>query len=165
MSVPEGSVADWTTGDAGTALGRLLDATLDRERAIAERDSEVAAIERQYAGRIAATAEEILALEQQLEGWYRLQNKRIIHLPYGEIGVRTVGSPALELLEGFTWKKVEAKLKRAFQAKFFHKPKPPAIDKNKIKKLMTEEQLARFGMQLASAESFYIDLARLDEAA
>ena len=140
-----------------------------KEKAIVSRDLLIGQAELQYAEEIFNAGAVCAGLAAQLEEYFlshRPANASSIVLPAGTIGMQSAGVPALlPLNEKWTWKKIELKLKRLYKARFFHKPKPAGIDKNKVKKELTTDDLAKCGLKVETSESFYIDLKRYDEAA
>lgn len=150
-------------------MRRLLDATISLEKVVATRDGKVAVVQSQYAEAIAGQSGLVSTLEGQLEEFYRAHppaEAKSIRFPHGLIGVREASQAALlPLNEKWTWEKISRKLRRVFKARFFHTPKPPGIDKVKIKRELSAEQLAACGMKLETSETFYVELARLPEAA
>ena len=161
--------ATWTPEEADDALLKLLDATLTKERIIAMRDTQVAQIQRKHVVSIAAATADANILEDQLELYYRAHppvEGKHIKLAHGTIGMRTASQASLvPLSDKWTWEKISAKIRRSFKAHYFHPPKPAALDKNKVKKELTEEQLEKHGLKLEERESFYIDMPRLELAA
>ena len=155
-----------TAEDADGALRTLLRATLLQESLITARDAEIAAVMTRHSSPMAQAAGEIAALEQALESYYvahaPTEGKKWLQLTHGCIGMRTPSNPALiPLNDKWDWEKIAKKLKRLFKLRFFHKPKPPGIDKVKVKRELGVEQLAKCGLALDTAESFYIDLNRV----
>lgn len=159
----------WTEKDANQALVQYVDSSLDRVKATAQRDREVAVIQQKYHPAIDRATAEMEVIQLQLEQFYHSHKPaagRSIELAAGTIGMQLSSNPALvPLNEKWTWKRIEAKLRRAFKTKFFHAPKPPAIDKIKVKREMPAEDLKKYGMKLETSESFYIDLKALEKAA
>jgi hypothetical protein len=166
------------TGSAGTlhsiddcdgALYRLLKATLRTEMLVARRDSEVATIQKQYATQIAKSGIDTASLEAEIEAYYdahrdelERDGKKSVQLANGTLGMRAPSNPPLVPLNAkWNWEKIEAKLKELWSKKYFHKPKPPGIDKVKAKKDLTEEQLKECGLKLDATEKFYYELNRL----
>jgi hypothetical protein len=147
-------------------LRRLLEVTLQQEARIAERDSEIQAVHAVFAGALAKGGAEIATLTEQLEVFYGKHpaedGRKSIQFAHGLIGVRSPAHPALvPLSDRWPWDKIERKLRRVFKLRFFHKPKPPGIDKVKVKRDLSVEQLATLGMKLDDTEHFYVELNRL----
>lgn len=180
-SVPV-DAAKWTLAQADDALRRLLDATLSYEKTVATRDTEIAVILKRHAKEIDGAAADIATLNTQIEQFYARWRERLLgikvrteteerelkelKLRYGTLGINIATTPALVPLNAkWTWDKIGAKLRRVFKARFFHTPKPPGIDKVKVKAELSAEQLAQCGMKLEYSESFYIELNRLKEVA
>jgi Bacteriophage Mu Gam like protein len=156
-----------TPAEADEALRALLRATLTNESILAARDAQIAAIQTRHSFDLAESEAEIASIEQVLEAYYTEHpptGQKSIQLAHGLIGMRSPSNPALVPLDKWDWEKVARKLKAAFKTRFFHKPKAPAIDKVKIKRELSAEQLAKVGLQLDTTESFYIELNRLDVA-
>lgn len=163
----------WTVLQADAALCRLIDATIDKESALLKRDMQVASVEKRHAGAIARACAEVAALEGELEQFYTAQRAQLCppgrksaQLAHGTLGTRTAGQAALAPLnERWTWDKIGAALRSTYDARFFQNPKPPAIDKAKLKNELSAIELRKCGMTLERGETFYIELNRLDEAA
>jgi len=157
-----------TAADADEALRMLLRSTVTEESILAARDAEIANIQTRYSFDLAETAREIAAAERALEEYYTEhppEGQKSLQFAHGLIGMRAPSNPALVPLDGkWTWKKIEGKLKRLWKSKYFHAPKPPGIDKVKIKRELSAEQLAAAGLKLDATESFYVELNRLDLA-
>jgi Bacteriophage Mu Gam like protein len=159
----------WSASDADEALRQLLQATLEQESRTAARDAEISAVQVRYGADLAAIAGRIASHEKNLEAYYTANQKSIeadgkksLQLGYGLIGMRAPSNPALvPLNDKWTWEAIEKKLKALFKLKFFHKPKPPAPDKVKIKREMTAAQMQKCGLKLDSSETFFVDLNRL----
>lgn len=160
----------WTTATADQALRKLLNATLRQERLIAERDAEVAHIEQRYGPRLTQTTQEIATINQELEEFCR-SNRDVLEaigqkhltLQFGVIGLRAPANPALvPLTEAWNWERIAAKVKKLFGAKcYFHPPKPPGLDKNKIKREFSAAELKKCGLKLDDEDRFYVELNRL----
>lgn len=157
-----------TPAEADLVLAELLRHTLEYERLVGARDRAVAAIMTADAAAIAKESEEVSRLEGLLEQYARATltaGEKSIALAHGRIGLRQAATPALvPLSTKWTWKKVEAAVKRAYKGLYFHKPKPATIDKVAIKKLGAGE-LAKVGLKLDDTEHFYVELSRLERAA
>jgi hypothetical protein len=155
-------------------MHRLLISTLRHERLVAERDCEVAAVQKQRNPSIEKAAAEIALFESQIQQYYLAnrqdleQGKKSIQLSNGLMGMRSPTRPALvPFSDRWTWEKIEAKVRELWKSKYFHKPKPPAVDKEKLKKWLDKDQLKECGLKLDTTETFYLELNRLampDEA-
>jgi hypothetical protein len=150
-------------------LRRLLNATLKFEALTAERDKEVADIQRKYATRIAAAMASQCELQHELEAFYgehraelEPDGKKSVQLGYGLVGMRAPSSPALVPLNSkWTWESIAERVREVWKKKFFHRPKPPGLDKVKLKKELSADELADCGLKLDTTESFYFELNRL----
>lgn len=173
MASSENSPVSWTVKEADEALRRLLTATLTKEKEIAKRDTEIAQVEQRHSGAIEHARLEMETLEAQLEEFYRAKRDLVLsagrdsmQMQCGLIGIRTASQGSLvPLNEKWTWEKIARKVRRVFKARFFRLPKPPELDKSKVKRELTAEQLAECGLKIERGESFYIDLNRLPPAA
>lgn len=153
------------------AMRKLLLATLDHERATAERDGYMALAMKQYEKRLQTLTEKRQDLDLQLQNYYMTHlgeverdGKKSVQLQYGVMG-RRFGNPSLRLLnKSWTWTAVLVKLREHFGKKFL-RLRDPEVDKDKVKTELPEEQLGEYGMKLAQAESFYVDLFRPAEEA
>jgi hypothetical protein len=149
-------------------MHRLLVSTLRHERLVAERDQEIAAVQKLRGPSIDKAAIEIGISTYQIEQYCVTHpesmepGKKSVQLSNGLIGTRAPAHPGLELLnDKWTWEKVEAKLREFWNSKYFHKPKPPGPDKVKIKKELDEAQMKQCGLKLDDSETFYLELNRL----
>lgn len=156
-----------------SALYKLTQATLTEEAKIADRDKEIAVIQHRYAPAIERAAAQKVALGAAIEAYYRehrseieVDGKKSLQLHSGVIGMRAPSNPALiPLNDKWSWERITDMVKELFGAKkFFHPPKPPALDKTKIKKALDEKALAGCGLKLDTEERFYYDLNRLKVA-
>lgn len=154
-----------TLKDANVAMAELLDATIRLKAAEAARDKDVLAVQQKYGSKIALHSAAIEVLEGRLAEFAREVSAKNLKLTGGTITLRKATTPALIPLEGWTWEKVEAKVRRIWKSKFFHKPKPPALDKVALKSDLDESQLERCGLQLDPAEHFHYTLDKLEAAA
>jgi len=167
MSAPEVIPVLYSLLEVDVTMHTLLISTLRHERLVAERDREIAAIHKNRGPSIDKAAIEKAVYESQIETYCRAhpqemeEGKKSVQLSNGLMGLRT-GPPALEPLnKQWTWEKIEAKLRELWKKKFFHAPKPPGIDKAKLKKGLNKDQLKECGLKLESSESFYLELNRL----
>ena len=151
------------------ALYQILLATLRHEKAVAERDREVLRVQKSTAPVIDKAAADIAALEADVQALYVANRKnweadgrKSLELPNGLLSMRDPPSPALlPLNKLWSWPKIEAALRKTWQSRYFHKPKPPGLDKVMLKKELTPAQLKDHGMKLDDSETFHIDLNRL----
>jgi hypothetical protein len=151
------------------ALYRLLILTLRSERLVAERDAEIAAVQKRYATRIASAGIETASLEAEIGTYYQENRqdlerggKKSIQLGNGTLGMRAPAQPPLvPLNQKWTWEKIAAKVKDLWKKKYFHAPKEPGLDKVKLKKELDAEQLRECGLKLDTDERFYYELNRL----
>ncbi len=174
MSTGPGTIQ--TRADCDRALSRILQATLRSEALTAERDKKIADIQKEYSPRLAKAALTISTTEAELQTFYtthrqelETDDKKSVQFEHGVLGMRAPTNPGLvELNSKWTWEKIAAAVKAAWKSKYFHKPKPPGLDKVKLKKELTPEQLRECGMKLDTEERFFYELNRLaapDEAA
>lgn len=149
------------------AMHRLLLATLRNEKLIALRDREIAAMQSQYAGGIAKATLDIAAYTSQIEEYCREhpesfeEGKKSVQLAHGLMGLRASPPSLQPLNDKWTWPRIEAKFREFWKSKYFHKPKPPGLDKAKIKKSLDQAQLKECGLKLDNTETFYLELNRL----
>lgn len=147
----------------------LLQVTIDQESAIAARDAEIAIVQKKHQRQIEKNGERIATLNTQIEGFYRLNRavleldgKNSVQLACGLVGLRAPTNPALvPLSEKWSWERIEKRLRRLYKARFFHAPKPPGLDKVKIKRELDGDHLAEAGLALSVEENFFIELNRL----
>jgi Bacteriophage Mu Gam like protein len=153
-------------------LSRLLKATLIVENAVSQRDLEIAVIQAKYGPSIQKSNLEISSLTAEIEAYYRANREELepsgeksLQLAYGLVGMRAPSHPALVPLNAkWDWDRIAGKVKELWGKKYFHKPKPPGIDKNKIKKELEADELAQAGLKLDDEEKFYLELNRLAPA-
>ena len=146
-------------------LLRLLTATIKSERIMAAMAQDVAMAQKAHATGLTKTLEEIAELQHKIEETYT-GNREIledgnksVQLQHGLLGFRTPSNPGLEpLSDKWTWPKILAAAKKFYGTKYLHKPKPPGLDKVKIKKELDAEKLAKIGVKLDDAETFYYEL-------
>ncbi len=154
--------------DVDAKMYRLLLSTLRHERLVADRDREVAGIQKQHNPAIEKTAAEISLFESQIQQYYLAnrdaleQDKKSVQLSNGLMGMRSPTNPGLvPLNDKWSWEKITAKIRELWKAKYFHKPKPPAVDKVALKKGLDKDQLRACGLKLDTTETFYLELNRL----
>jgi phage host-nuclease inhibitor protein Gam len=151
------------------AMSRLLAATLRRERLTTERDEELARVVKRYAHPLQKASDEIGKLEAQIQQFYTANQeslesdgKKSLQLTNGVMGMRSASNPALiPLSDKWNWEQIAAAVKRRWKLKYFHKPKPPALDKVKIKAELDAADLVKCGLALDTSETFYYELNRL----
>jgi hypothetical protein len=154
------------------ALGQLLSVTLSHESAMSARDAEILQIQQKYNPAINTGSALISDITAEIEAFYRANSSELtpegeksVQVTYGLVGLRAPANPALlPLSDKWDWEKIAAKLKLEFGKRFFHAPKPPAIDKVKVKKTLSPAELTKVGMRLDDAESFFVELNRLAPA-
>jgi hypothetical protein len=155
------------------SLFRLLKSTLRLESLTAERDRKIAEIENEYAPRLEKETAKIASLEAEIEAFYRanraeleVDGKKSVQMVHGTLGMRAPSNPALVPLdEKWTWERIARCVKRLYKMRYFHPPKPPALNKVKIKSELSAEELAGAGLRLEGEETFYYELNRGKEAA
>lgn len=158
-----------TREEADQKLAQILRHSLERDRLILAQRRAVNAITEADAPAIAEATAAIERLEAEIEEFCRATvtaDEKHIDLVHGRIGLRAAAVPALVPLDAkWTWKKIESAVKRIWKARFFHKPKPPALDKVAIKRELTPEEMKKVGLKLDETEHFYVEMVRLDRAA
>jgi Bacteriophage Mu Gam like protein len=161
-----------TIPQCDAALYRLLQATLTSERLTATRDSEIAAIQKKYQSNLQKADAQIAALESGIQAFYvahrdelEQDGKKSLQLSNGLLGMRAPTNPGLiPLNDNWSWEKIAQRVKELFKLKYFHPPKPPNLDKVKLKKELSADQLKRCGLKLDDSEKFYLELNRLAAA-
>jgi len=120
-----------TLEDLNRVLGRLLKATLRAEKLTAERDLEIAAIQKRRGQAIDKASADVALLESIIEAAYRehrdewQQDKKSLQLGYGLVGMRAPSNPSLIPLNAkWSWEAIEDKIRELWKIKYFHKPKP-----------------------------------------
>lgn len=158
----ESEKASQPTATCDADLYSLLRATLELETLTASRDREIAAIEKKYASHMTRQQDRLRSAEARLEAYYRAHHAetKSIEYAHGTLGLRKPANPGLiPLSTKWSWETITEKVIARWRRKFILPPKP-AIDKVRIKRLLTEKQLAACGMKLDTAERFFIDLKR-----
>lgn len=152
------------------AMARLSTIDNAQRSLTTDRDQQVLAITKHFAPRLATLLAEDVKLRWQLELYVRTHPEALtgksLQTQYGVIGTRT-GTGALALLEGWTWETARARCIELWKKRFLQTPKPPDLDKNRLKKL-APDQLAEAGMWIEKSETVFVELdrpAKADEAA
>src|SRR5579872_3849475 len=145
------------------AMRKLLLATLKHEKLIAVRDREIAAIQTHHGPAIDKAWSDIALYEAQIETYCREHpesfepGQKSVQLSNGLMGLRSSPASLVPLNDKWDWAKIEAKFREFWKSRYFHKPKPPGLDKVKIKKSLDESQLKECGLKLEVTESFYLE--------
>ncbi|MDE2097830.1 MAG: host-nuclease inhibitor Gam family protein [Patescibacteria group bacterium] len=148
------------------AMYRLLLATLELEKLVADRDEHVARVQRSYESDINPLTDEVADLTAQLQQYYVLHldkieqaGKKSLQLQYGVMG-RRLSPKKLQLLnKSWTWSAVLVKLREIFGDRFI-RTFDPEVDKEKIKSEMEAEYFRQCGLKLHQDENFYVEVAR-----
>ena len=151
------------------AMGELLVAQTDLEAATANRDREVAVVQKRYEGDMddarARAGEALAALQAYYYGHLsEVEKDGVKHcqLANGVMGRRD--SPAKLALKNraWTWGSVLVLLREKFGDRYL-RVKAPEIDKDLVKAEIAEEDLGEMGMKLEQDETWYAEPARLPE--
>jgi len=154
--------------DCEAALYKLLQATLRIEALTSSRDSEFSKIQQNYAPRINRETEKVEALEAAIEAYYvsnraelEANGQKSVQMAHGTLGMRTPANPALIPLNSkWTWDKITAAVLKTWKKRFVLPPRP-AIDKVKLKKVLSQAELEACGLRLDGADKFYFELNRV----
>jgi hypothetical protein len=155
--------------ECNDAMRRLLLATVTREKLIANRDEQCVRVAKSFETEIGEVAGMEQDLAAQLEEYYithlpevETPQRRSVNLTYGTMG-RRLSPPALKPRnKSFTWKAIKVLLRGlANGERFFHVPTDPEPDKERIKKELSEEELAACGLKLEQDDEFFIELNRV----
>ncbi len=69
--------------------------------------------------------------------------------------------PALKpLSRNWSWEAIAIQVRELWPGKYFHPPKPPALDKDALKAGLSAEELAKAGMKTEAEETFYAEPMR-----
>jgi len=154
--------------EANAAMKALILAEVELEKVRGAMDLARAAATAQYEGQMDAAKVKYSDLFEALQGWY-MGNHKALEMPgrksvdmlYGVLG-RRKGNQTLKLLNrSWTWGAVAVCLRQKFSDTFFHEPKPPEIDKERVREDLTEDQLKAVGLKVEQEERFYAELDRL----
>jgi hypothetical protein len=151
--------------DAVSALRDLLTAQIELEAIQGQMDLARAAATAKFEKYLDAKKLLIDDLTEQLHTWYLVHGhpadgRKSIDLTYGVIGERT-SPPALKPLNRkWNWKAIAAKLMGTHGSKYFHPAADPAVDKDRVRAELNEDQLRACGLKVEQEEVIYIELDR-----
>jgi hypothetical protein len=154
--------------DCTRAMAELLMAVTDIEALVAERDQTVAAASARFEPIMDDAKARKIEAEAALKNYYYTHlgeiergGEKHCDLANGMMGRRD-NPPALKPLNrAWTWAAIKVRVRELWgPTKYFHDPKEPELDKEKLK-AMAAEDLAKAGMKLESEETFYAEPARL----
>jgi hypothetical protein len=166
----DGGIQLRSVEDCGAAMEDLLLAQLQLEGLVADRDAAVAKAAETYKPSIDAALEMAAALEGALKGYYYAHLAEMeagggkhFQLPNGVMGRRDNPAKLAPLNRNWTWAAIKVRVRELFDADYFHEPKEPELDKERLKTL-PEEELKNVGLKLVAEETFYCEPARLPGA-
>jgi Bacteriophage Mu Gam like protein len=153
-------------------MRRLIRVECIHEEKVGARDREILAIQVRYHAAIEKAATEIAVYRAQIEQYCRThpetmeEGKKSVRLHFGLMGLRDSPAPPLvPISPKWTAERIREKIIELFgKVKYFHKPKPPAVDLVKLKTL-SDDQLKEIGLKRDLTASFYLDLNRSADAA
>jgi phage host-nuclease inhibitor protein Gam len=150
-----------------SAMGGLLDVTVQLEGLVAERDASVAKASAIYETSIDTARSRKAGIEAALEAYYyghlaelETAGKKSAQLVNGVMGRRDNPAKLVLRNKAWSWGSVLVALRAKFGDRFVRTP-PPEIDKEAVKAEIPEEGLADVGLRLAQDETFYALPARL----
>lgn len=151
------------------AMAALLLAQLDIEVLLAEANLAVAAAQVKFEPLLDSARQTRAERELQLRTYYyahlsELEKGGAKHhqLANGVMGRRD-NPPALKPLNrNWPWAAIAIRVRELWGKKYFHEPKEPEIDKEKLKTL-SDEELKGAGLKVETGETFYADPVRLPE--
>jgi phage host-nuclease inhibitor protein Gam len=155
--------------ECGEVMKRLLLATLTRERLENTQEQQRALVMQSFDSPIANAIEEEKELTAQLQQYYVTHlaeveadgKRRSVQLAYGTMGRRWTPPALKPRNKSFTWAAIKALLRALNNSdRFFLPPKEPEINKELVKKDLSEEALAKCGLKLEQDEEFFIELDR-----
>lgn len=157
-----------TVEEANAAMKALILAEVELEKVRGSMDLARAGATAQFEDQMDAAKSRYSDLFEALQGWYMANHKalempgrRSVDMLYGVLG-RRKGNPTLKVLNrSWTWGAVAICLRDKFGAAFFHEPKPPEIDRERVRQELNEEQLKAVGLKVDQEERFYAELDRL----
>lgn len=163
----QASVELQSTEDANRALRALLLAEVELEKCTGALDLARAAATAQFEKPIDRHKSAISDLTLQLQIFYMAHHKDLekdgaksIRLAFGVIG-RRLGRPALKPLNrSWTWASIGIKLRSVYHSRFFHAPDPPAVDREKTRQELNDEQLKECGLKVEQEETFFAETDR-----
>lgn len=157
--------------DCTRTMATLLVAITDIEALIAERDLAIAGAQARFEQILDDARARRIEAEVALKNYYYAHLAEIekggtkhLQLENGMIG-RRYNPPALKPLNrSWSWASIKVKVRELWNSKYFHEPKEPELDKDKLKELSAEE-LKKAGLRLHNDETFYAEPARPPEGA
>ncbi len=157
-----------TVEDCTAAMGRLLAATIEAEKVVAERDLAIAAASARFEPRLDEARQTAAEMTAALEGYYyahvqeiEASGRKSLQLVNGVMGRRD-NPPALKPLNRrWTWAAIKQAVRAGLGLEYLRQPEPE-LDRDKLKTL-GNEKLREFGMKVESDETFYIEPERLPE--
>lgn len=150
--------------DANQVMRQLLLVEVGLEKLIGAVDLERAAVMAKYEKAIDKHRAVAADLTLQLQTFYMAHYKELekdgsksVHLAFGVIG-RRLSRPALKPLNrSWTWASIGIKLRSIYNARFFHAPKEPEIDREKVRQELNAEQLRDCGLKVEQEETFFAE--------
>ena len=133
-----------------------------------EADLARAAVTAKFEARLDAAKKKIADNFESLQAWYMAHHKTLelpgrksVDMTYGTLG-RRLGNPTLKILNrSWTWAGVTQKVRAVYgSVAYFHEPKPPELDREKLRMGLDDEQLKVCGLKVEQEENFYCDLDR-----
>jgi hypothetical protein len=151
------------------AMTELLLAQLDIEVLVAEANLAMAAAQVKFETRLDKARQTRADRELQLKTYYYTHLPEVevggvkhYQLPNGVIGRRD-NPPALKPLNrSWSWDAITVRVRELWGKEYFHEPKAPEIDKDKLKTL-SDEELKSAGLKVQTGETFYAEPMRMPE--
>lgn len=158
--------------DCAQAMTDLLMAITDLEILTAERDMAVAAAQKKFETRMDDAKVRKSDNEEALQAYYmshldeiEKDGRKSIQLANGVMGRRDNPDKLVPLNRNWTLKAIKIRVRSLWNDKYFHEPKEPELDKDKLKAELGDEDLKKAGLKKESDETFYIEPTRLPKEA
>lgn len=149
------------------AMGELLRAVTDIEALTAERDMAVAAAGQRFEAILDDARGRRDEAEAALKEYYyahlaeiEREGRKHLQLANGVMGRRDHPPSLAVANRAWTWTAVKAAVRSLLGGEYFHAPKDPELDKDKLKTL-DAEKLRACGLRLVTEETWYVEPARL----
>lgn len=147
-----------------TAIAHVVRLRIQRTQVVADKDAQVALIEKRYAARIATVEEQIAAEEQRIREYCDAHRAELFPVTKSrETATAAFGfeltPPRVETARRVTWKDVVARLLRLDWGKAYVRTPEPKPDKEALladREKLTPEQLTAAGIAFAQDEQFFI---------
>jgi phage host-nuclease inhibitor protein Gam len=160
-----------TLADCDDALRDLRDVLSEIQILTGEKNLAVAAASAKFEGDLDRAKTLKGNLETALERYYYAHlaeiekgGAKFLQLANGRIGRRDNPESLKPLNKKWTWAGIKKALRVKFGPLYFHEPKEPEIDKDKLKAAnLAAEELRQLGLKVEADETFYVEPAKMPE--